>query len=353
MKLKLLFIVIAILLAFKPTISNPIVEEDIVTEIYFEDGNWYILISHNLFWLYGIESFQDISIYTSNGLLIIDPEFTPSFGNAFTVLTVDNLLEPVSISPDAGELMVYLNVDFQLWLLQEIKWGGIPNSSVGPVLPGQSINYLPLGSTLWIPVKNAAPYYYNGWWNGTWVGTFQGHLFDQNGNPVENAEIKLSSFTTLTTTTGGYFQKSLYARYHHLYEVIKDGEEYEIDYWLNMEPATTITMDLVVDMSVGIAEIAKMYKVKLNNYPNPFSAQTTIELKIDDKTQFSNGVITITNLSGVVISVIPLNRSQFTENLFRYEWSNKTDYNLPDGQYLISVVLDGLQVANSKMIISK
>lgn len=366
MKKNLLISVFVILFACQPAISNPIMEEDIVTEIYFEDGNWYILFNHNVFWIYGIESFQDISIYTSNGLLIIDPEFMPSSGNAFTVLTVENLLQPVSISPDAGELHVSVNLGNQFWPIQEIKWGVTPYSSVGPVLPGQSINYLPFSynqmETIWMPIKNATPYFYNGYWNGTWEGTFQGYLYDQNGNPVENAEIvyvsdlflwPLGSFTPLTTNLEGFFQHDLYAKIYSLNKVIKDNEEFELDYLLNMEPGTTITIDLIVDLSVGMAEIARMYQVKLQNFPNPFSHQTTIELKIDNNTYFSNGVINISNMNGTVLSVIPFTRSRFENNIFSYHWNIESNLNIPDGQYMVSVVMDGRQVANSKMIIAR
>ncbi|MBE0639897.1 MAG: hypothetical protein IH598_15375 [Bacteroidales bacterium] len=366
MKLKFLFIVIAILLAFQPAISNPIMEEDIVTEIYFEDGNWYILINHNIFWLYGIESLQDISISSTNGPLIIDPDFIPNTSNAFTVLTVENLLQPVSISPEAGALFVAITVNDQYWELQEIMWGTQSSIAVGPVLPGQSINYLPFSydqmQVVWMPIKNASPYFYNGYWNGTWEGVFQGYLTDHNGNPVENAEIKyindlflwpLGSLTPLTTTTGGFFQESLYAKMYHFDKVIKDGEEYEIDYWLNMEPGVTITMDLVVDMSVGMAEITRMYKVKFKNSPNPLKDQTTIELCIDEETDFIEGMININCLKGSVVAVIPFSRSDFHNNIFRQEWKNGLEYNLPEGQYLISVVMDGKKVADSKMIIAR
>jgi hypothetical protein len=338
--------------------------EDFLTEIYFEDSNWYLLFNEETFYWFEINSIHDLEIYTNDGVLMIKEDYQPTYVSNLLLITNDDLVQPVTINPTAGT--IWVEAEGQYWLTQQITWGESSGSDVGPLLAGQSINYLPFSysqsQNMWIPIKNSSPYYYNGYWNGSWEGTFQGYLSDQNGNPVENAEIKyvsdlmlypLGSFTPLVTTTGGFFQESLYAKIYQLSKVVKDGNEYEIDYWLNMEPGMTITMDLVVDLTVGVAEIANLYHVTLNNFPNPFSHQTTIELKIDIETHFNTGIMMISNLSGSVVSVIPFNRAKFEHNVLKYEWMNDSSLDLPNGQYIIKVEMDGKQVAQSKMIISK
>ncbi len=364
MKKLLLFATLALSLTHAHVKPNPIMMEDFLTEIYFEDSDWYLLFNEETFYWFGINSIHDLTIYTNDGILIINEDYQPNYVAGLLLITNDDLVQPVTINPSAGTIIVV--VQGQYWSTQEITWGNPPNTDVGPLQTGQSINYLPFSynqsQNVWMAVKNSSPYYYGGYWNGTWKGTFQGYLSDQNGNPVENAEIKyvsdfmtypLGSFTPLFTTTGGFFQESIYAKMFKLSKVVKEDVEYEINYWLNMEPGITITMDMEVDMSVGITEIAKMYRVKVSNFPNPFSHQTTIELEIDNETHFNTGIMMISNLSGSVVSVIPFNRAKFEHNVLKYEWMNDSSLDLPNGQYIIKVEMDGKQVAQSKMIITK
>lgn len=348
---------------------NPYEPENFIAELYFEgEGNdWIILLNNFSFQYYGLTNLDFIDIISSGGFFLFNSSFSLDLNEDFTLLTNDDLIEPVYLDRNSGSLtLIYDDWDV---VYQQFDWGPPPYKSVGSILPGQSLNSLTVTVyngfySVWMVFKNALPYYLNPGAGGLHTGVFQGYLVDHNHQPVGNAEIKYIddfymppgsyTYTPLITNSVGFFNKPyLRAKNYHLSAVIIDDIEYPIDEYLVMEPQMTITMDLSVDLSVGIAKPEKIYTVVLNNYPNPFSTQTTIELTINDKTQFSDGVINITNLSGQVISVIPLNRSKFSENIFRHEWSNKTDYNLPDGQYLISVLMDGKQVANSKMIITR
>jgi hypothetical protein len=365
MKKLLLAGVIILTLSHYAVQANPIAEEDFITEIYFEDGQWFLLFNNNAISSWGINSFQEFSIYSNNGPLLINPNVVPDFQQPYTTITVYDLLETVMLSPNAGEIELYYDEYSYNWIIQEFSWGTPPGSAVGPVLPGQSINWLPVVfyenyEVVWMAVKNAEPYYTNGY--GDFQGIFTGYLKDHNNNPVIDAEIKYvsdnimwpnSNYTPLITGEGGYFQKDIYARNYNLSGVVKDGIEYPMDYWLIVEPGTIITMDIVVDMTVGIAEAEKIYHVTLNNHPNPFSDQTTIELKIDDATHFSSGNIRITGMNGSIIAVIPLTRSKFNNNIMHYVWNNTREYNLPDGQYLVTVTMDERQVATKKMIITR
>lgn len=360
-KLALLFTLV-FTLTQSPIKANPIVEENFIAEIYFEDGEWYILFNNSAFYGFGITSFDEFYIYTNDGIMMILPDVEPDFSQDFSLITNNDLVQPVVLNPESG----YLNLEYWSgWIMQDFSWGLPPGKAVGPVQPGQSINWVPVVfyanyETIWMPVKNALPYFTGGF--GLFKGNFQGYLMDHNNNPVADAEIRYvspgimypnSSFTPLITTGSGFFQKELLAMNYKLSMVIKNEIEYPIDYWLVMAPNTTITMDLMVDMTVGIAKPGKIYHVTLANFPNPFSDQTTIELKIDDNTHFIDGYMRISGMTGSTIAVIPLSWSRFSDNTFRYEWNNARDYNLPDGQYLISVTMDGRQVAASKMVIAR
>lgn len=360
MKNLLLISLLILTLTHHTAKTNPIVEEDFITEIYFEDGQWFILFNNNAMSSWGINSFQEFSIYSNNGPLLINPNVVPDFQQPYTTITVYDLLETVMLSPNAGEIVLYYDEYSYNYIIQEFSWGMPPGTAVGPVQAGQSINWLPVVfyqnyEVEWMAVKNAEPYATNG--TGDFQGIFTGYLKDHNNNPVIDAEIKYvsdlimwpnSNYTPLITGAGGYFQINIYARNYHLSGIVKDSVEYPIDHWLIVEPGTIITMDIVVDMTVGIAEAEKIYHVTLNNYPNPFSDQTTIELKIDDATHFSSGNIRITGMNGSIIAVIPLTRSKFNNNIMHYVWNNTREYNLPDGQYLVTVTMDERQVATKK-----
>lgn len=362
MKKLLMLLALALAFAQSPTRANPIIEEDFITEIYFGDGEWYILFNNWAFYWFGITSFDEFSIYTNNGIMMIKPEVEPDFSQDFTVITNDDLIQPVELNPESGYLMLEY---YSSWAIQDFSWGMPPGKAVGPVQPGQSINWLPMVffenyEVMWMPIKNASPYFTGGY--GLFKGHFQGYLKDHNNNPVTDAEIRYvspyimwpnSSFTPLITTTGGYFEKELYAKNYKLSNVIMDEVEYPIDYWLVMEPNTTITMDIMVDMTVGIAKPDKIYHLTLTNFPNPFSDQTTIELKIGDETRFNDGFMSISSMTGATITVIPLSRSKFSDNIFRYKWNSTLDQSLPNGQYLITVTMDNRQVAASKMVVAR
>ncbi len=365
MKKMLLISVLIFTLTHYQAKPNPIIEEDFITEIYFEDGNWFLMFNNWAMFFWGINSFQDFSIFTNNGALLINPDLEPDFQQYYTVITVDDLLEPVELSPNAGSVTLYYDDYTGYWIIQDFSWGNPPGTDVGPVLPGQSINWLPVVyyenyEVIWMAVKNAEPYYLNGY--GDFKGNFQGYLKDQYNDPVADAEIRYvnpyimwpnSGYTPLITGSDGFFQKDIYARNYKLSAVIKDDVEYPIDYWLIMEPNTTITMEVMVDITTGIAEVERIYHVTLNNYPNPFSEQTTIELKIDETTHFNDGYLNITQLNGANVAIIPLSKGKFDKNIFRYNWNGAIEKNLPNGQYIVTAIMDGQQVATGKMVIAR
>jgi len=340
---------------------NPIIPQDVLSEIYFEDGEWHLLFNNDAFYWNGINSIFDLWIMSSWSVLTIKPDYQPVFVHGYLLITNNDLVQPVSISPQSGFVKVSWGPD-PFFDQQEMSWGNPPGSSVGPVLSGQSINYVVTENinfqTTWWTVKSSQPHYNGGW--GNCSGVFQGHLNDQNNNPVNNAEIKYASpyymypngpFTQLFTDEAGFFTKTVMAMNFKIWQIAKDDVEYPMETWIIVEPGTTVTVDLIVDMSVGIVTPGKIYRVSVTNYPNPFTDHTTISLKIDQETQFHEGCIFVNQLNGSLVSIIPINRSQFADNVFEYQWNKKLERNLPAGQYLISVVMDGRQVATSKMVI--
>jgi hypothetical protein len=364
MKKLLLIGVILILLLPANSRANPIIPEDLLSEIYFADNEWYLLFSEDAFYWNGVNSVFDLFIMANSQWLSIKQDYQPTYVNGLLLITNSDLVQPVSLNPQSGSMLIQYNSS-PYYINQQVNWGLPPGNSIGPVLTGQSIIWTPISnpnsySVDWWPVKNSQPYFNGGW--GQVSGTVNGYLKDQYNNPVELAEIRYLSqywmypngyFTPMTTNSNGYFTKNLYAKNYLLSAVIKDSIEYPLDEWLVMEPGTTVTIDLVVDMTVGISEITKMYRVKLRNYPNPFSHQTTIELEIDNETHFNTGIMMISNLSGSVVSVIPFNRAKFEHNVLKYEWMNDSSLDLPNGHYIITVEMDGTQVAQTKMIITK
>lgn len=343
--------------------SNPIIPEDVLSEIYFENGEWYLLFNDDAFYWNGINSIFDLWIMSDWSVLTIKPDYQPVFVHGLILITKSDLVQPVNISPQAGFISVSWG-PYPFYEQQEFSWGIPPGSSVGPVLPGQSINYIVTENsnfqTTWWTVKSSQPHYIGGW--GGTSGVFQGNLKDQDNNPVDNAEIKYASpyymypngpFTQLFTNGDGFFTKTVMARNYKIWQILKDDIEFPMNTWVMVEPGTTVTVDLIVDLSVGIISHEKIYRVSVNNYPNPFSEQTTIELKIGHETRFDEGYITVSQMDGSSVSIIPIKPGQFTDHLFRYEWNSNQQKNLPSGQYLISVVMDGVQVASSKMILTR
>ena len=366
---RLLFCLITTILLSIPALSNPIMPESLIAEVYFEEDEWFLLIDNDLLIIYGIEDFQNISICSKNGYFIFKDDFLPDFTQN-TIVTNDALEVPVELDKVQDYLFsAYFNTITSEYIeFTELSWSDYPGEFVGGPNEGQSLIITaiygwPYSYDIeWWLVKNNDPLLLGGGWDI--YGQFQGYLFDENSNPVADAEISYISsyyqqipgikFQHLITNENGYFfHEQMYAKNWHITGVIKDSIVYPMDIYISIEPDEVLTMDLSVDLTTGIPNRDNTKLATIGNYPNPFNGKTTFTINYKGYPGFENGYINISDLSGRTISIVPLSRSNFTNNQCEMVWQSDKGSGMPAGNYLYSLIIDGSKVATGKMIINE
>jgi hypothetical protein len=355
---RILFVFFLVLsVSLRPN-ANPIFPESLVMEVYFEGDEWFIVVDNFVLEMFDVETFQEVEMFSGSGLFVFKEDFLPDFANYYTVITQDALVYPHQVSRVSDHISTYVYGGYPL---MDLAWGTSPTSPVKGPFEGQSLvlvfvyednNYDPL---FWL-CKASVPYFTGG--NGTVSGTFDGYLFDQNSNPVANAEIKYVPdeltnppyfFPPLTTDQSGYFFKQeMPARNYHLHQVVIDGVDYDFDEYISIEPdsVNSYNFNMVITQ---VPDLLRSGTVKITNSPNPFSDKTVFNIDLDEKQHFQNMNLIISDMAGRILSVIPLNGFVSNDQKMKFSWEN--NHQLPSGSYLISLSDSGKTISTCKMTI--
>lgn len=229
MKSFILIIIVLLSLSFYAR-SNPIVPESLIVEVYFEDDEWYAVVDCFLMEMFGINTFQEIEIYCSDGQFIFREDFLPDFNNYNTIITRDALQYPIELDPVNDYIHAYWVGGFDFL---ELDWGSSPGNPVSGPYEGQALEVVFVygdeyyNYTFWL-VKANEPFYFPT--QSVVRGIFNGYLLDNNNSPIPDAEIRYVSeylmqsvynFPPLITDETGYFcHDELLARNYHLYKGI-------------------------------------------------------------------------------------------------------------------------------------
>ncbi|MHB2156066.1 T9SS type A sorting domain-containing protein [Calditrichota bacterium GD2] len=111
--------------------------------------------------------------------------------------------------------------------------------------------------------------------------------------------------------------------------------------------AYTMPVDFVTDIKNSAA--IPQTTILVNNYPNPFNAETTFEIKLP-----GNGLTTVTIFNVLGKKVKTLIKNGYRERSFKLRWNGKNDLEMPvsSGVYICQVQYKG-QVAHKKLILLK
>lgn len=357
--MKRIFFVIFLLLSvwIRPS-ANPIFPESLVSVVYFEGDEWFIVIDNFVLEMFEVETFQEVEMMSGSGLFVFKEDFLPDFSNYYTIITQDALVYPHQLSRVADYITTYVYGGYPL---MDLVWGTSPTAPVKGPFEGQSLvvvfvyedNYY--DPVFWL-CKSSAPNFPGG--NGTVYGTFNGYLFDQNNNPVVDAEIKYvpdeltnppNYFPPLLTDQNGYFFKeSLPARNYHLHRVVIDEVDYDFNEFISIEPdsVNTYHFNMVITQ---VPDLLRSGTVKITNSPNPFSDKTVFNINLDENQHFQNMNLIISDMAGRILSIIPLNGFVSNDQKMNFTWEN--NHQLPSGSYLISLSDSGKTLSTSKMTI--
>jgi len=340
------------------TFSNPIMPEALVAEVYFEEGEWYMMIDNMMLDLFGIENFQDIYISCNDGYLNFKDDFLPDFNYYCTLVSNEALLSPVDVNPISDYIAVDWNGGFDF---MDLYWSNSPTASVSGPDDGQALvvsyvwgdeNY---NYTFWL-VKATEPC--NFWGSCNDRGVFDGYIVDQFEIPIPNAEIRYVSpylmqasyvFPALITNDSGYFcHNNLFARNYHIYEIVIDDVVYEYDQYISVEPDQTNTYTFLMDFTV-IPENPDLSAAYITNYPNPFSSQTTFSISLPAGSNPSDIDLKISDMLGRFVNTIEVDRCNFEDNKVHMKWEN--DLPLVSGNYIVLLISNGAVLASNNIII--
>ncbi len=324
-----------------PVFCNPIPPAGIIVEVYFEGDDWFLVADNYCMEMYGIESFDQVGIFCNCGYLEFIPGFSPDFGNPTTIITQAAIQNPITINPVEDHIMV----DFPSgYTYAELEWGPSEQDEVSGPLLGQTLilwlfaynwdyNYA------WFTVKGDGPNCYYS--NCNVFGTFNGYVTDNNGNPVSNAEIVYLDdmfyelgyeFHHIITDLNGYFHyDNMPAKNFHIYKIIIDEVEYDVDEFIQIEPNETTSMDFEIVIT-GMDENLAHKEATISNSPNPFSGQTTFLIKLPAKQGKGHPVLYITDMLGKIVDIVEIRASQIKNNTATISWVK--DPSLPSGNYV-------------------
>ena len=346
MKKLTLSILFATLLSL-PVFCNPAPPVGIIVEVYFEGDDWFLVADNYCMEMYGIESFQEIEIWCSGGHFNFDPDFLPDFNSGLTIITRDALLNTVNINQIDDHISVYFD---QGYTLADLEWGPSEQDGVSGPLPGQTLmislfTYNQYFNYEWFTVKGNAPNCYYG--GCSYKGIFEGHVRDENGNPVANAEIVYLPnyfyyggyyFSHILTDPNGYFYYDyMPAKNFHIHKIIIDEVEYDVDEFIQVEPNETTSMDFEIVIT-GMDDNLAHKEATISNSPNPFSGQTTFLVKLPAKNGKEHPVLYITDMLGQIVDIVEIRSSQIKNNTATISWTKEPS--LPSGNYIV-VLKDG------------
>lgn len=357
---KLWLLLISALLISNLTFANPIMPESLISEVYFDDDdNWYLVVDVFLMEILGIQTFQELELYSSDGEFVFNEDFLPDFNTYETIITEEALVYPHQIFRNADYIQtVWPEGWFDFMFLD---WGNSWGDPVKGPSPGQSLVPVVVyedefyNVEFWL-VKCSSPWFLGN--GGLVTGEFEGFLYDQNEMPVANAQIKYVPdwmtdppyfFPPLITDQSGYFyDNSLYACNYHLHGVIIDGFDYDFDEYVSIEPdsVNSFVFNLVI---TGETEKKPAEVIKVSNFPNPFSDFTTFLIQIPDNYRFETPILKIMNTMGQKVSELQIIMIPGEDSQIKFGWKNPD--NLPSGVYCYQLLMNGITASTGKMTI--
>lgn len=343
---------------YAPGYCNPITPEALITEVYWQDGEWYAVVDCFLMDMLGIETFQEVDIYCNDGYFYFKDDFLPDFNSYHTIITNDALITPLELDPVSD----YIEINWDGWFeIMDLSWGDSPYSAVSGPGEGQSLvvdfvwgdenwNY-----TFWL-VKANEPCDLS--WNCITKGVFDGYLLDNNDVPIPNAEIRYVSeylmqayyiFPQLITDETGYFcHDDLFARNYHLYKVVIDGVDYDFDEYVSIEPAAENNFTFSLDITM-VPENPNQSFAQLVNFPNPFSTQTNFIIDVPDGLSGNGMSLHILDVLGREVNDVNIDLNSTEEGRVSLIWEN--DLSLGAGNYIALLISNGAVLASNKITI--
>ena len=338
--------------------SNPIPPPSLIVEVYFDNGEWVLVVDNIYMMAWGIEDFEGVEIFSSNGYAYINPDVVPDPDEWVTLLTADDLTQPLEIDPVEDHVGAWVSGGFTLC---DLEWGPDPDDVVSGPEPWQSIVISYVASTpewnyMFWPLMGASHNCY-----ATACakhGVFTGYVTDQYNNPVPGGEIcylpdellfsEFGFYHIITDASGQYLHPYMPARNYHIEKIMFDDAEYPVDEFISIEPNDTLNLDFTIYLT-DINTVANTNKASIRNFPNPFSNVTSFSGCIPDHTPGEVCAIEIVNIAGKIVAIINISSNTWGSGGFSTDWN--AGAHLAKGTYFARLKTGKEMIATTKITI--
>ncbi len=355
-----IFALLFILLLFSELNGNVVFPGAYIEEIYF-DGDYWTIELLNVF--VQEETLDSCKIASSSDTSLFNPGiYFPLFG--YTLITQDSLQSQFNINKNGDMIATYyLSEHSMSWgEIDQCYFGNYPNSVINPPYSNQSLARITLYN--WWPeyinilTKDNSPTL--GIPNDTTgtQGTFCGHVFDNQNNPIQGAEIQFyrpylqSFFPIIITDSTGYFSQQMYSLNFETSILVYESVLLETS--ITIEPDSTTYCEFYINLTSIDEEIEQYNQIILSNYPNPFIESTRISFNLATDPQLNwghkNPRITIYNIKGQLVKQFKRQKVKGKNIEVVWNGKNESDVLQPPGFYFYSLEVDGNRIKTNKMI---
>lgn len=368
---KLLILITVFLISFS-IYANPIMMPPVMSEFYIvTESEWFLEIYIDPLYYESsqeIHNLDGLEIISSNGSSLVKEGIYFTNGDII-ILTQDSLQSPVQFNRNSDFIGIE---NINTGISEVYYFGEIQYSQISALSEGQS---LVLRKTTcggdedysYFLCKDASPDIGEGPYTTTnALGLYSGKVFDRNNDPVSGISIGndythfpyvtcgSNSNVAVITDENGYFSFNEYAG-NHITKMFFNSTDPTVilDSLINIEPNTDNYYEFNLDT---IFTEIKSPKIKtcynFTAYPNPGNGEISFTCSTSDFSQNNTVLIKLYNTTGEIVKILPV-KSYGNESCITYWDGICANRSAASGQYICKLELNGKNVAELKLIITK
>ena len=179
------------------------------------------------------------------------------------------------------------------------------------------------------------------------TGFITGFVENTDGEPLENAEIIASFYSTTTGTNGEYELEVEVGNYFVSCTLEGYIEPDDVEVTVSLDETSIV--DFVLELEVNADDLL-LSNIIFSNYPNPFNPSTTIEFSLPNDADIN---ISIFNIKGQKIKTLANN--EFTKGSHSIVWNGKDEFgkSVSSGIFYYKLKVNGKTEAVKKCLLLK
>ncbi len=349
--------------------ANPIALPPIISEFYYNGGDWQIEVYFSDIYQNFFYDFSELALICNNDTAHFVDGLLISF-NETIVLNQNALTSAFNINPVVDWIYlasVYGYDPFTEGIRYDAPGIFLWHSILTSPKEGESIvnqffnNYG--GDGYYQAMKESTPSIGSNAFECSGRGTFSGYVYDQYNNPVANLQLVYCpeyyclgavspAYSCIETDENGFFETNELFCNWHIFNLKKDDFIFYTD-TLFIEPDSAYYKEYILN-SVDIPLNTSKEDISISIAPNPLKNKTRFELSFPENHTYQNARITIRDNNGRIVDFIPITNAPWGGNKLSLTWyPGNAPRPIPPGMYLYCLEIDGKTLSTEKMIITK